>query len=282
MIPGVSGRACGVVSSVSAAGDFSGNGLDAGRIPSRSVSANRSPIPTTSTRSGKPFRCLGVESMEARKDRILVPQRQAMRKLKKQPFPLQRSPTPAGRRRPDGRQDAAGRTHPAAADSASLIGADEKMVGILLPPSVRRRAGEPGRLVPAARGGQLELHALEPGRQSLHPRSGHQARAHEPAVPREAALRPRLPKWCCSKTCCKEVTRLDEADRRRSRRIAVPAFILERMLGMTTHQARRLDDGHFHFRIDGRAQRRDADAREHRHQSSTRPTSCCVSAATTC
>ena len=111
---------------------------------------------------------LGVEAVEARKDRILVPQRQAIRRLKKCMFRPKvadssgtelmggtaagREPDPSRaalarcdrRRREDGR------------DFTSARGG--------------KRGCQSGCVDDAAGGGQLELHAVEPGRQSLHPR----------------------------------------------------------------------------------------------------------------
>jgi acyl-[acyl-carrier-protein]-phospholipid O-acyltransferase/long-chain-fatty-acid--[acyl-carrier-protein] ligase len=77
--------------------------------------------------------CLGVESVEARKDRILVPQRQAVRQLKKTRFKLKISDS-------SGRDMTGGKTLAGSLILRHLlqrdvVAADEKMIGILLPPS---------------------------------------------------------------------------------------------------------------------------------------------------
>jgi acyl-[acyl-carrier-protein]-phospholipid O-acyltransferase/long-chain-fatty-acid--[acyl-carrier-protein] ligase len=77
--------------------------------------------------------CLGVESVEARKDRILVPQRQALRQLKKTRFKLKISDS-------SGRDMTGGKTLAGSLILRHLlqrdvVKPDEKMIGILLPPS---------------------------------------------------------------------------------------------------------------------------------------------------
>ena len=77
--------------------------------------------------------CLGVQSVEARKDRILVPQRQALRRLKKTRFKLKISDS-------SGRDMTGGKTLAGSLILRHLlqrdvVKPDEKMIGILLPPS---------------------------------------------------------------------------------------------------------------------------------------------------
>jgi acyl-[acyl-carrier-protein]-phospholipid O-acyltransferase/long-chain-fatty-acid--[acyl-carrier-protein] ligase len=78
---------------------------------------------------------LGVEAVEARKDRILVPQRQAIRRLKKCMFRLKVADSSGSAADLKG-----GKLLTAGLVLRKLlsgvIGADEKMVGILLPPAV--------------------------------------------------------------------------------------------------------------------------------------------------
>jgi len=92
-------------------------------------------VPVDVNQVRQAVQALGAEAVEARKDRIMVPQRQAIRRLKKSMFRLKVA-------------DSSG----AAADLkggklllaglvlrrllSRVIGADEKMVGILLPPAV--------------------------------------------------------------------------------------------------------------------------------------------------
>ena len=78
--------------------------------------------------------CLGVESVEARKNRILVPPRQAVRQLKKSRFRLKIADS-------SGKELTGGKTLAGSLILRKLlkqgvIGDDEKMVGLLLPPSV--------------------------------------------------------------------------------------------------------------------------------------------------
>jgi acyl-[acyl-carrier-protein]-phospholipid O-acyltransferase / long-chain-fatty-acid--[acyl-carrier-protein] ligase len=76
--------------------------------------------------------CLGVESMEARTDRILVPQRNAVRQLKKTRFRWKIADS-GGQKMTGGKTLAA--TLILRRLIKNLIGPDERMVGILLPPS---------------------------------------------------------------------------------------------------------------------------------------------------
>ncbi|HUE17453.1 MAG TPA: acyl-[ACP]--phospholipid O-acyltransferase [Planctomycetaceae bacterium] len=77
--------------------------------------------------------CLGVESVEARKNRILVPQRQAVRQLKKSRFRLKISDS-SGRDLTGG-ETLAGSLILRQLLKRGVVGPDERMVGILLPPS---------------------------------------------------------------------------------------------------------------------------------------------------
>jgi acyl-[acyl-carrier-protein]-phospholipid O-acyltransferase/long-chain-fatty-acid--[acyl-carrier-protein] ligase len=77
---------------------------------------------------------LGVEAVEARKNRILIPQRQAIRRLKRSPFRPKIADS-------SGSELKAGRLLAGSLVLRDLlmrdvIGADERMVGILLPPAV--------------------------------------------------------------------------------------------------------------------------------------------------
>jgi acyl-[acyl-carrier-protein]-phospholipid O-acyltransferase / long-chain-fatty-acid--[acyl-carrier-protein] ligase len=78
---------------------------------------------------------LGVEAVEARKDRILVPQRQAIRRLKRNRFSFKVAESSGSAADLTAGKLLAGslalRKH-----LARIIGPDEKMVGILLPPAV--------------------------------------------------------------------------------------------------------------------------------------------------
>ena len=61
----------------------------------------------------------------------------------------------------------------------------------------------------------------------------------------------------------------------------LPAAVLERLLGLTADPARRRGDGHVHFRLDRRAQGRDADLRQHRGEPATASTASSICAAAT-
>lgn len=78
--------------------------------------------------------CLGVDSVEARKNRILVPQRQAVRQLKKTRF-RQKIADSSGTKLTGGKA-LAGSLVLRHLLTRDIIGPNEQMVGILLPPSV--------------------------------------------------------------------------------------------------------------------------------------------------
>jgi acyl-[acyl-carrier-protein]-phospholipid O-acyltransferase/long-chain-fatty-acid--[acyl-carrier-protein] ligase len=200
---------------------------------------------------------LGVESVEARKNRILVPQRQALRQLKKTRF--RSKVADSSGKKLTGGKTLAGSLILRQLLKRGIVGPDEPMVGILLPPSVGGvLANLAVSLLPRV---AVNLNYTLPNSDVNHC-------IREAGIKHVLSSKRFLEKRPFDLDC--EVIFLEDHPRPEARR--EPAGIRSAGLragspaGTDSPQARRSDHCHLHLGFDGRAQGRDANQHEYRHQ----------------